>query len=165
MACCRISAQPDWWLMIDGQPTCIASSGLIPKGSLTDGMIYTSLIANISCTCLPRMKPGKWNLSAMPRLATRSIISVILSPLPAITNRTPSVLLNTLAAASTKYSGPFCIVIRPRNVTSLSLRSGFVNSSGCANGSTALCTVLTLRGSMPYFSITVRLVRLLTHMI
>ena len=100
----------------------------------------------------------------MPRLATRSIISSILSPLPAITKRTPSVLLNTRAAASTKYSGPFCIVIRPKKVTSLSLRSGLVNSSGCANGSTALCTVLTLRGSMPYFSITVLRVRLLTHM-
>ena len=144
MTCDRISAHPDWWEMMDGHPTCIASSGEIPNGSLTLGMIYTSESASTSCTWRPRMKPGKWNLSAMPRCATRSIILFIISPLPAITKRTPSVFANTRAAASTKYSGPFCIVIRPRKVTNLSLRSCFTNSSGLANGSTALWTVLTL---------------------
>ena len=40
-----------------------------------------------------------------------------MSPDPAITKRMLRVRFKTNAAASTKYSGPFCIVIRPRKVT------------------------------------------------
>ena len=56
--------------------------------------------------------------------------------------------LRTLAAASTKYSGPFCIVIRPRNVTTFSLGLGgsTARSSGLS-GVTALWTVVTFAGS------------------
>ena len=69
------------------------------------------------------MKPGKWKRSAMPRRAANSIISSIISPEPAKQKRMLRVRWSTSAAASTKYSGPFCIVIRPRKVTTFSLRS------------------------------------------
>ena len=165
MAWFRISAHPDCFEIMEGVPTCMASSGEIPNGSDTDGIIYTSLSASIWCTCAPFRNPGKWKRSAMPRLATRSIMAFIMSPLPAITKRTFLVFANTRLAASTKYSGPFCMVIRPRNVTSLSLRGVFLKLSTFGTGSTALCTVVTLSGFCPYFSITVLRVRLLTHII
>ena len=72
-------------------------------------------------------------------------------------------IVELLLAASTKYSGPFCMVMRPRKVTTLSCFGGTVTlSNSSLSGSTALCTVVTLSGEMPYFSITVRRVRLLT---
>ena len=44
----------------------------------------------------------------------------VMSPEPAMQKRTLRVRLSTILAASTKYSGPFCMVIRPRKVTTLS---------------------------------------------
>ena len=41
----------------------------------------------------------------------------IMSPLPAMTNFTLSITSSTFLAAARKYSGPFCMVIRPRNRT------------------------------------------------
>ena len=69
------------------------------------------------------MKPGKWKRSAMPRRAASSIIASIMSPEPAKQKRMLRVRLSTRAAASTKYSGPFCMVMRPKKVTTFSLRS------------------------------------------
>ena len=135
--------------MIVGTLHCIASSGEIPKGSDTEGMIYTSLAFNTSYTCFPFINPGKWKRSAIPRSAARRIIAFIISPLPAITKRILRVRFSTIAAASTKYSGPFCIVIRPKNVTifSFGFLRGTISCISFGNGDTALCIVNTLRGS------------------
>ncbi|EJW93471.1 hypothetical protein EVA_18421 [gut metagenome] len=43
-----------------------------------------------------------------------------MSPDPAMQNRMSLVRWSTRLAASTKYSGPFCMVMRPRNVTTFS---------------------------------------------
>ena len=106
--------------MIAGTFERMASSGDIPKGSDTEGIMYTSDIANIFWTSAPRRNPVKWKRSDIPNLATWRMQRFIISPLPAITKRTPFVLLRTFAAASMKYSGPFWKVIRPRKVTTLS---------------------------------------------
>ena len=45
--------------MIDGHRHCMASKGEMPKGSETEGMMYTSLDFNNSYTSFPRIKPGK----------------------------------------------------------------------------------------------------------
>ena len=67
------------------------------------------------------MNPGKWKRSAMPRSAASCIMAFIMSPEPAMQKRTLRVRRITMLAASTKYSGPFCMVMRPRKVTILSL--------------------------------------------
>ena len=56
---------------------------------------------------------------------------------------------NTSAAASTKYSGPFCIVIRPRKVTTFSFECSGRGISwySCESGYTALCMANTFLGS------------------
>ena len=148
--------------MIVGTPERIASKGEIPKGSDTEGITYTSLYWNIRCTSLPRKNPVKWKRVPKPNWATRRTKGFIFSPLPAITKRTLGTRFITLAAASTKYSGPFCKVMRPKKVTILSLmpRSSLCWSSVLK--STALCTVTTFSAGMPYFSITMLRVQLLT---
>ena len=75
-------------------------------------------------------------------------------------------LAQNLRGCFDKYSGPFCMVMRPRKVTtfSLGLRGTCIAKISGLRGSTALCTVVTFEGSIPYFSITVRRVRLLTVM-
>ncbi len=112
------------------------------------------------------MKPGKWKRSAMPRCATSAIILSIMSPLPAMQKRMFFVRCSTMLAASTKYSGPFCIVSLPRNVTtfSLGLRSGTMSRMSFDNGVTALCTVDTFLGSWKYLLMTICRVSSLTHM-
>ena len=71
----------------------------------------------------------------------------------------PRALLDydTIAAASTKYSGPFCIVIRPKKVTTFSFGFllGTISCISCERGETALCTVDTFFGSWKYLWITV----------
>ena len=61
-----------------------------------------------------------------------------------------------------KYSGPFWKVILPRKVTILSLTARLTLMSSRPLKSTALCTVTTLAGSMPYLFMTMFLVRSLT---
>ena len=53
----------------------------------------------------------------MPIEAAISIVRRIMSPDPAITNVTLSITSSTFLAAARKYSGPFCMVMRPRNKT------------------------------------------------
>ena len=68
-------------------------------------------------TSLPRRKPVKRTLCPMPMLAAISMVRRVMSPEPAMTNLTLSITSSTFLAAARKYSGPFCMVMRPRNRT------------------------------------------------
>ena len=71
----------------------------------------------------PFHKTGKMTTVGYTVAAAISIMEFIISPLPAKQKRTLCVRSNTRLAASMKYSGPFCMVIRPKKVTTFSLRS------------------------------------------
>ena len=103
----RISATPDCLEMTTGTPDRMASSGEIPKGSETEGITYTLLIAYIRSTSMPLRKPVKWKRLPKPKEATWRTILCSISPEPAITNSTFLSFSITKRAASTKYSGPF----------------------------------------------------------
>ena len=117
MAYCSTSETPDCLDITTGTPDCMASNGEMPKGSEIEGMTYTSLMPNILSMSLPRRKPVKWKRSEIPNSATRRMTRGIMSPSPASTKRTLSSISSTRLAVSTKYSGPFWKVTRPRKVT------------------------------------------------
>ena len=53
--------------------------------------------------------------------AVAPAVTAVMSPVPAMINLTSSICSSTFLAADRKYSGPFCIVIRPRYSTILSV--------------------------------------------
>ena len=109
--------------MITGTSLRMASSGAMPKGSLTLGITYTSAMRKTRSTSRPRRKPVKSTRWPMPRWAASSIIRTAMSPEPTTTNFASGTFSSTRLAAAMKYSGPFCIVMRPRNSTMRSLLS------------------------------------------
>ena len=62
----------------------------------------------------PRRKPVNSTLLPIPSVAAISIMRCAWSPEPATTNFTLSMCSSTFFAAWMKYSGPFCIVMRPK---------------------------------------------------
>ena len=64
MECLSTSATPDCFEMMVGTPVLMASRGDMPNGSDTDGITYTSDIANIRCTSAPLRNPVVEQVSA-----------------------------------------------------------------------------------------------------
>ena len=102
----------------------------------------------------------KSTLCPMPRSAASSIMRTAMSPEPATTNLTFSSFSSTRLAARMKYSGPFCMVMRPRNRTIFSSRSMAMPRLGWTESwSTPLYTTSILFSGTPYRRCTIDLVR------
>ncbi len=87
-----------------------------------------------------------------------------MSPDPATTNFTSCTFSSTRFAERMKYSGPFCIVIRPRNSTILSLDAIMSPACGWTSSfSIPLYTTSVFFGSTPYRRTQIDCVRLLTQ--
>ncbi len=70
-----------------------------------------------------------------------------MSPEPAITKRTFEQLRSTFGGCLNEVFGPFCMVMRPRNVTTFSfVWRGLHCQEFGIEGTTALCTVVTFEG-------------------